>query len=114
MMPWPQRFYVPDRLRDTLRPRMAALMMWSEGDKSPPVQSFTSTPSSVVPADRFRRTFDKARVSKYNNRENLSSVIAPVGSGRSKEYVYSDLWPPRRRDILSWTSVSVFSREFSM
>jgi len=114
MMPWPQRFYVPDRLRDTLRPRLAALMIWSEEDKSSPVQSFTSTPWSVVPADRFRRTFDKARVSKYNNRENLPSVIAPAGSGRSKEYVYSDLWPPRRREILSWSSVSVFWRESSI
>ena len=63
MLPWPQGFYVPDRCREMLRPRLENLMMWYEEDKSWPVQSIAPSSSPIAPNGQFRRMFDKAWVS---------------------------------------------------
>lgn len=68
ILPWPQKFYVPGRLRDMHKPRLEAATFWEEEEEE------TATPQGLTKSDsasnllsvfrpaHFRKAFGKARV----------------------------------------------------
>jgi sorting and assembly machinery component 37 len=61
MLPFPQRYYVPERIREMHRPRLEAVGLWSLNQRNSVL--FRKRPNKVDHKDEYARVFERDGVS---------------------------------------------------
>lgn len=62
MLPIPQRYYVPGRIREMHRPRLEAAGLWSQAASEPEKDSFGKRQKTDDPKDEYARAFERDKV----------------------------------------------------
>ncbi|KAG1754632.1 outer mitochondrial membrane transport complex protein-domain-containing protein [Suillus lakei] len=63
MLPIPQRYYVPGRIREMHRPRLEAAGLWTQAASEPEKDSFGKRQKKNDPKDEYARAFERDKVS---------------------------------------------------
>ncbi|KAG2750637.1 hypothetical protein P692DRAFT_20831842 [Suillus brevipes Sb2] len=63
MLPIPQRYYVPGRIREMHRPRLEAACLWTQAASEPEKDSFGKRQKKDDPKDEYARAFERDKVS---------------------------------------------------
>ncbi|KAG2349759.1 hypothetical protein BDR05DRAFT_955621 [Suillus weaverae] len=63
MLPIPQRYYVPGRIREMHRPRLEAAGLWTQTASEPGKDSFGKPYKKDDPKDEYARAFEREKVS---------------------------------------------------
>jgi sorting and assembly machinery component 37 len=63
MLPIPQRYYVPERIREMHRPRLEAAGLWTKPASEPEKILFGKRASKEDHKDEYARAFERDRVS---------------------------------------------------
>ncbi|KAG1772797.1 outer mitochondrial membrane transport complex protein-domain-containing protein [Suillus occidentalis] len=63
MLPIPQRYYVPGRIREMHRPRLEAAGLWTQAASEPEKDSFGKRQKKDDPKDEYARAFERDKVS---------------------------------------------------
>lgn len=63
MLPIPQRYYVPGRIREMHRPRLEAAGLWTQAASEPGKDSFGKPHKKDDPKDEYARAFEREKVS---------------------------------------------------
>lgn len=62
MLPIPQRYYVPGRIREMYRPRLEAAGLWTQATSEPEKDSFGKRQKKDDPKDEYARAFERDKV----------------------------------------------------
>ena len=62
MLPFPQRYYVPERIREMHRPRLEAAGLWTQPGSEPVQDSFGKRPKKEDVKGEYARAFERDRV----------------------------------------------------
>jgi len=63
MLPFPQRYYVAERIREMHRPRLEAAGLWTRPVPEPDKDPFGKRPKKEDHRDKYTRAFESDRVS---------------------------------------------------
>lgn len=66
LLPFPQRFYMPDRIRKLQRERLQSAFLWEEDEEAQKIQKHQKLSLNVEPRkddDKIQRVFRSERVS---------------------------------------------------
>lgn len=63
ILPIPQRYYVPGRIREMHRPRLEAAGLWTQAAPEPEKDSFGKRQKKDDPKDKYARAFERDKVS---------------------------------------------------
>lgn len=62
MLPIPQRYYVPGRIREMHRPRLEAAGLWTQTASESEKDSFGKRQKKEDPKDNYARAFERDKV----------------------------------------------------
>jgi sorting and assembly machinery component 37 len=80
MLPIPQRYYVPGRIREMHRPRLEAAGLWKQAASEPEIDSFGKRQKKDDPKEEFARAFERDKVSAQA--KALFSLYAKLLNGQ--------------------------------
>ena len=78
-LPLPQRYYLPDRLRDTYQPRLDAAGLWNVNVEKKKDKESRPQPVAVssLLQQRVRQTFAKEKVCPDFGRDYINANVLP-------------------------------------